>query len=403
MTKIALLTSATGGGGGIAAKRVYNALMQVKDNGDQIDLLDMKSLGGPIPTDVAPHSGGSNKIFSDTHYTVEFPGYVRSEVVDRLCRYDALNIHWCSYLLTLSEIHAIACAGKKIVFTCHDFYYFLGGCHYPHACNSWQSGCTSCPQVDTNRFPDYSPRDNLEFKKNIFSMPNVVLTVPSNYLAYMASSIMPYAFNHPKVIRNPLDGKLFYRSKETSVKKKPKAIQILLIADSAKERRKALPHGLKAVDIATKELNPKGIKIELMIVGGDFKYLEEPASSLQCSVKMLGKLQQEELAQTYRNVDIIFSPSLEDNWPNILVEAYACGALAVVGPGHGCEEFVNTYECGLVSETYRLKDFAEAICKLIELINHDEMFGHNGTAYNNFAEDHDPQLIGMKYLRALSS
>ena len=126
MTKIALLTSATGGGAGIAAQRVFNALKRVEDNDDQIDLLDMNSLGGPIPTDVASHSGGSNKIFSDTHYTVEFPGYVRSELIDRLCQYDALNIHWCSYMLTLSEIKAIACAGKKIVFTCHDFYYFLG-------------------------------------------------------------------------------------------------------------------------------------------------------------------------------------------------------------------------------------------------------------------------------------
>lgn len=401
MTRIAVLTSATGGGGGIAAVRVYNSIVGAKGNNDTVDLLSSKDFGGPVPSDVAFHSGGSNKIFSDTHYTVEFPGYVRSEVVEQLLIYDAINIHWCSYLITLSEIKEILKAGKKVVFTCHDFYYFLGGCHYPHTCTSWQTSCITCPQLDTIRFPDYSPRDNLEFKKQIFAYPNAQLTAPSNYLTRMAAAILPDAANQPLTIRNPLDSSIFFKSDQHAQSFDDNQIKILMVADSTCERRKAFPLGIKAVVHAATKLAIEGIGVELTLVGGSADYLENEVTAMPTPVKILGKLKPIELAAVYRSVDIVFTPSLEDNWPNILVEAYACGAQFVVGPGHGCEEFVKLYDCGEVSESYDPADFAQLLITLGKT-RYAKGKSSNADQYAKFQAEHSPDSVGKVYLGLLS-
>jgi glycosyltransferase involved in cell wall biosynthesis len=402
MSRIAVLTSATAGGGGIAAVRVFNSIVIVKSEDDTVDILNIESLGGPVPEDVAYHSGGSNKVFSDTHYTVEFPGYVRSEIVERLIGYDAINIHWCSYLLTLAEIKEVLDSGKTVVFTCHDFYYFLGGCHYPHTCTSWQSGCVTCPQLNTERFPDYSPRDNLEFKRRLFSYKNAWLVSPSNYLTGMATAILFDAANQPLTIRNPLDSKIFFKHSQPISRDKDKLIRILMVADSARERRKAFPLGIQAVMNAAIELAGQSIQLELWIVGGNADYLAEGLARFPTPVKLLGKLTPEDLANVYRSVDIVFSPSLEDNWPNILVEAYACGARFIVGPGHGCEEFVKLYDCGMISASYNINDFTEVIIDLStslstsrELVSPDR--------FQIFRADHNAFGIGRKYLQLLGN
>jgi glycosyltransferase involved in cell wall biosynthesis len=402
MARIALLTSATAGGGGIAAKRVYSSLLHVKTREDHIDLLDMTALGGPIPADIAPHCGGSNKSFSDTHYTVEYPGYVRSDIVDRLTQYDAINIHWCSYLLSLSEVYQISLARKNVVFTCHDFYYFLGGCHYPHTCTSWQSGCLRCPQVDRQRYPNYSPMHNLQIKRQIFSLPNVWLTAPSNYLASMATVLLPNAANHPRTIRNPLDGSVFFRSRVCQKASDDRKVRILLVADSAIEKRKAFPLGVSAVAIASEILFALGIMVETYIVGGESGYLREAVSGMDTCMQFLGRLQAEELAEVYRKIDIVFSPSLEDNWPNILVEAFACGANFVVGPGHGCEEFVSLYKCGEIADSYEVRALAQAL--VTGCIRKCESgVGYSFQEFKQFAADHDPLNVGSEYMAILKS
>jgi len=84
MARFAILTSATGGGAGIAAKRVYTAIQESLSSEHTIKLIDMPALGEAVFSDVANHNGGSNKQFSDTHYTVEYPGYARSFIVSYL-------------------------------------------------------------------------------------------------------------------------------------------------------------------------------------------------------------------------------------------------------------------------------------------------------------------------------
>ena len=71
------------------------------------------------------------------------------------------------------------------------------------------------------------------------------------------------------------------------------------------------------------------------------------------------------ITAVYRGADILLTASSEDNWPNILVEAGVYGGIPVVGPGHGCAEFVEAFGYGEIAADYTADAFADAIGRAI--------------------------------------
>lgn len=395
MKKYAVLTAATGGGGGIAAKRVFSAIKRKITDHESIELIDTKSLGGALPYDVAPHQGGSNKIFSDTHYTVEFPGFAREEAICRLAQFDVLNVHWCSYLLTITELTRLAGQGIRIVFTCHDFYYFFGGCHYPHTCTRWLNGCVVCPQIDRFTFPDYDSFQNKQLKSNLLSHPNVFVTAPSQHVVSRAEKCCPSLIGKTRVIRNPISGDTAFNRKDRSSRENNK-IKLLIIADSAFERRKAFSLACESVLVAAPMLRPLDVSIHVSFVGHGADSFQSILASRGVESVNYGKLGVTEIAAVYKSVDAILTTSLEDNWPNILVEGLACGTLAICGPGHGCEEFITSYNCGIVADSYSPHAFAVAITVLSDRLMDSKFI--QTVDYEKFRHDHDESNVAKTFL-----
>jgi glycosyltransferase involved in cell wall biosynthesis len=397
MARIAILTSATGGGAGIAAKRVFNAIQATLGPEHTIELIDMETLGEAVFADVASHSGGSNKLFSDTHYTVEYPGYVRSFIVTYLRSFDVLNIHWCSYLITLTEVQLLVELGVKIVFTCHDFYYLFGGCHYPHTCTRWLTGCLSCPQLDVERFPSYSPTHNLKIKQQIFASPNVSLTAPSAHIVNVARQASIVAASKSYVIRNPVDTNSFHlQASRPAGLLEPGKFKVLLIADSSHERRKGFSIALEALNQLPRLLGDT--ELEVVFVGHGSQESAESLERNGIKAYAHGHLKDpSQIARVYQSIDSVLSASLEDNWPNILVEAYACGALAIVGPGHGCAEFVTRYGSGTVSDSYMSTDFARAAAYLFNEMSQGHC-SYQTTERAKFSYDHSSNQIANSFL-----
>ena len=181
MPKICILSSASGGGGGIAAKRVFEAIESVHT--DKVDFLTMQELGS-INQSISPQLSGSNNIKYNTHFTIEYSDYeIRSDLIDKLSIYDVINIHWCSYLISVNEIYYLASIGKKIVITMHDFYYALDGSHYPYTSQKYQTECFGrSDQLDYNKFPYYSPHLNFLAKRRLLRKSNVKIVAPSQFL-----------------------------------------------------------------------------------------------------------------------------------------------------------------------------------------------------------------------------
>jgi glycosyltransferase involved in cell wall biosynthesis len=201
------------------------------------------------------------------------------------------------------------------------------------------------------------------------------------------------------VIRNPISANSEFSHTGRHSKEHNK-IKLLVIADSAHERRKAFSLACESILAAYQLLKPSGISIHVSFVGQGADGFQSILTSRGIECTNYGKLETKEIASVYKNTDAVFTPSLEDNWPNILVEGLACGTLAICGPGHGCEEFVVRYNSGIVSDAYTPDSFAIAIQKLYASYLHLE--SSETVNYKQFYSDHNEKSVASHYLSVFS-
>lgn len=386
--RIAILSSAGGGGGGIAAQRMADAI----DAGGwhQSEFIDINSLGEALPQSVSPQRSLTNNTISDTHFTVEYPGFQRGWIIELLSNYDFINIHWASYLVSISEILELAQKGKPILFMLHDFYYTTGGCHYPATCDKFGFGCHDCPQLDTSQCSPRVIQENYKLKKRIFSLPNVHIAAPSAFLrdATVESGIISAERAH--VLRNA-----YVPTKAFDVKK-PFTRRILLIADSLNERRKHMQFALKVLAA----LHEAGEEFVVDVVGTAAPELLEYLMQHGVNHTFHGRItEHSRLVDIMSETDILLSASLEDNWPNILVEAGSYGVMPVVGPGHGCEEFVKIFGFGEIASSYQVPSFVNAMIKALAHQSTEK----RAKAVNAIRQMHHPNKIARNLSEILDT
>lgn len=356
--RIAVLSSAGGGGAGIAARRMADALSA--DGSMQADFIDIATLGETVPQSVSPHGSFSNHAISDTHFTVEYSGYQRGWLVDMLnANYDLVNVHWASYLISIGELLALALRSKPLLFMMHDFYYSTGGCHYPATCTQLRSGCLSCPQVDTKHCPRSVIAENYQLKQKLFSLSNVHMAAPSAFLRdeVIKSGLVPRERAH--VLRNA------YVPTAEFNPARPFNNRILLIADSLREGRKNMCFALEVLAML-RSLRPQSPDFMVDVVGVAAPEMTAYLVATDVGHVFHGRItDHQKLGAVMQKSGVLLSASLEDNWPNVLVEAGSYGCVPVVGPGHGCEEFVHRYGFGAVAEDYTVKAFVAALLEVL--------------------------------------
>ena len=99
--------------------------------------------------------------------------------------------------------------------------------------------------------------------------------------------------------------------------------------------------------------------IELVVVGGEAEHIRHqvpfgifPISYVRDPQKMV---------QLYNAVDLYVTPSLQDNLPNTIMEAMACGTPCVGFKVGGIPEMIDHKENGYVATCQDAKDFAAGI------------------------------------------
>lgn len=392
--KVAVLSSASAGGAGIAAFRAFQALADQPDL--DVDFLDIE-LCGQVDTVVSPTDSASNREITNTHFTTDYASDTRDWIIALLGDYDVINIQWASYLISLSEILALARLKKKILFTLHDFHYITGGCHYPAGCLGFLDNCIGCPQVDERVFSQKAVIATNKLKREIFSFSNVHLAAPSAFIVNQAvrSGIVPEARAH--VLRNsysPLSPHL------TRPRGSPPAM--LLIADSFDEKRKGLTLAVETLKLVGQQYQGDAGRLQLHLVGGLDEEVVSRLDGIDIDVECHGHISDHGiLVDIYNRCEFVLSCSYEDNWPNILVEAACYGCVPIVGKWHGCEEFVDAQKVGHKADQYSPVRFAEVI---LRALNHEPMSEQAVSSYVcAVREEHAPGKVAARYRSAFDS
>lgn len=277
---------------------------------------------------------------------------------------DVVNLHWVSH--GYLPIETIAKLNKPIVWTLHDMWAFTGGCHYAQECDRYNNSCGACPQLGSQKNEDLS-RWVWQRKAKAWKNLNLTIVTPSRWLAKCASSSSLFKDLRVEVIPYGLDLQNYKPMPRQVVRELlnlPQDKQLILFGamypDS--DRRK----GFHFLQQALQNLSSTQWhnQVELVIFGAS-----RPKEQIELGLNAhyLGRLNDDiSLAAVYAAADVFVAPSLEDNLPNTVMEAIACGTPSVAFNIGGMPDMIEHQHNGYLAQPFESEDLARGIVWVLE-------------------------------------
>ncbi len=383
------------GGAGGAAHRLHEGLASI----DVPSFLYVAQSGAPSPgVAVIPASGtatltcdeaagtlthsGWTKLFADSRARLAaYPGrpqgceiFTESATQARISDIagmdaaDIIQLHWIAGTVDVCrDVEFLR--GRPIVWTLHDLNPFTGGCHYAEGCLGFERYCGRCPQLGSSEENDYS-REQWLRKKAAYRELDITVVCPSRWLAELArrSTLFRKAAVHvipngaPTDVFKPLNRAAIRRALEIP----EGTFTVLFGADYLKTRRKGYAELAAALELL-RDASPEA---PLVLTFGNADNAD--LGKLPVRRLHLGTLHDPtQVAMAYNAADCLALPSLEDNLPNMALEALACGLPVAGFATGGIPDMVTDGETGRLAPTGDCRELAACIAWLRDLPEKD--------------------------------
>lgn len=314
---------------------------------------------------------------------------------------DIIHLHWVNFgFLSIESLQKLFSVGKPIVWTLHDMWAFTGGCHHSGNCEHYQLQCGNCePYVRTPSANDLSAKVWRE-KAQAFSKINASTTQIigcSQWLANRARKSSLFKNLAIDAIPNPLDINIFKPTNKTEARAKlnlPTDKKLILFA-AAKVTViwKGFSYFQEALKILHAQIsNPESI--ELVILGESD---EELNKTLPFKTHALGRIADvEKIALIYSAADVFTIPSIQENLPNTIMEAMACGTSAVGFKVGGIPEMIEHQQTGFLASYKSAESLAEGI-QWVLFEADAETLANN--ARKKVLDNYSQEVVKDRYLR----
>ncbi|MEA5573378.1 glycosyltransferase family 4 protein [Calothrix sp. UHCC 0171] len=278
---------------------------------------------------------------------------------------DIINLHWiCGYI----QIESIPRWNKPLVWTLHDMWTFTGGCQYSHNCDRYIKSCGACPQLHSDREKDIS-RWIWERKAKAWHNLDITIVTPSQWLANCTRTSSLFSQASIKVIPNGIDIQRYKPLSRTFAREclnLPQDKQLVLVgANSLYLQRKGADYLHKALEsLQTRYTN----KIELIVFGTLPSEIQRKFKlDLGFPIHYIGNLKDDiSLALIYAASDVFIAPYIEDNLPNTIIEALACGTPCVAFAIGGIPEIIEHQKNGFLAQPLDAEELAVGIIWVLE-------------------------------------
>ena len=406
-------TSEKTGGAAIAANRLFKALnrngvdatMLVRDKNSSDE--KVFALGTTLRTKLhflferlAIYI--SNKFDKEKLFRVSFAN--TGTDITRLKEFkeaDIIHLHWINQgMLSLKEIDRIVKSGKPVVWTMHDMWIFTGICHYNEECTKFMENCGKCPFLHSKCDNDISNRLQKR-KKDICNNSNISFVTCSKWLKDIAckSSIL----KSEKVIDipNTIDTAIFKEKDKKIMREKynlPTNKRLLLFSSAnISEKRKGFSYLIEACNILSKEHPELCKELGVIILGKE----SESSHAIPFPTYAMSYIREEnELSDIYNAADIFITPSLQDNLPNTIMEALACGLPCVGFNVGGIPEMIEHKVNGYVSEYKSATDLAKGIHWTLQEAAYDNL---RKAAVEKVEKCYSEQTVTERYIQIYNS
>lgn len=272
---------------------------------------------------------------------------------------DVIHLHWVNQgFLSLSGLGRLLATGKPVVWTLHDLWPATAICHYPGGCERYHTGCARCPMLSRGAWPDLAAI--VARRKKALRLGRIAFVGCSRWIADEARKSAWIGGARISSIPNPIDISLFRPVDRQAARERfglPKDKRLLLFAAAKlSDTRKGASFLIEACGRLKERFSGQ---MEVVLMGSA---AGELAERLPFPAHALGYLSDPEaMVAAYAGADLFVIPSLEDNLPNTIMEAMACGTPCVGFATGGIPEMIDHRVNGYVARCRDAVDLAEGI------------------------------------------
>lgn len=281
--------------------------------------------------------------------------------------FDVVNLHWLgTEMLSIDEIGSIC---QPAVWTMHDMWPFCGAEHYDDLDHPgrYLKGYTAASRPASYQGPDIDA-SVWRHKQKAWAGKRFHLVSPSQWLASCARQSSLFGNQHCTVIPNCVDTDIFKpidrRIARQILNLDPEKRYILFGAmASTSDRRKGF-HLLQPALKHLAQLENIRNSTELLIFGASAPAQPE---DLGLPTHYMGHLHDDvSLAILYAAADLFAAPSMQDNLPNTLVEALACGTPCVAFALGGMTDLIKNGVTGNLANPFQVSSFSDGMASILQ-------------------------------------
>jgi glycosyltransferase involved in cell wall biosynthesis len=305
---------------------------------------------------------------------------------------DVIHLHWVNFgFLSLHSLEKLFALGKPVVWTMHDMSTFTGGCHYSRDCDRYLNHCHHCPYLRKPAAHDLAFRV-FERKKQLFKNAPLTLVSPSKWLAGLAQKAATTQHLNTFSIPNLIDNQYFQPNNKREAKQNLSLNSakkwILFAGVNTQDPRKGFVYFKEAINLLKNKADEWGV-----VVFG--KSGPAVLAELDLEVKALGSIPSHEVVSIYQAADVMVVPSLEDNYPNTIIEAMACGTPVVGFDTGGIPEQILHLETGYVAQLQSAEDLAKGIQFVLQNPDYEQLSNRN---HQLIAQRNAPNVVVNQFL-----
>ncbi|MEN8157835.1 MAG: glycosyltransferase family 4 protein [Bacteroidota bacterium] len=275
---------------------------------------------------------------------------------------DIIHLHWINAaFLSVRSLKKLFNSGKPVVWTFHDMWAFTGGCHYALECDHYTRECGQCPYLKKPGKGDLSHRI-WKRKEKLFRDNKVTVITPSKWLNECASSSSLLRHCEFHTIRYSMDQTLFKPAEREMACRNlgldPEKKYILFGAAAVRSMLKGFDFFLEAIRILHKALDPEA-GVEILLFG---KTSGDEDRLFPMNTRNISYINSPEtIAELYSAAHLFVIPSLQDNFPNTILESMLCGTPVVGFRSGGIPEMIDHKVTGYLAEHKSSTDLAEGM------------------------------------------
>jgi glycosyltransferase involved in cell wall biosynthesis len=315
---------------------------------------------------------------------------------------DVIHLSWINQsMLSLSDIGKIIRSGKPVVWTMHDLWPASAICHYAGGCRKFTVGCANCPLLPFGGGKNDIAAKVWKRKKHIYRQSNIWFVACSRWLEKQAKQSALLEGMELTSIPNPIDTNVFRPSDKLKAKESlglptDKKV-ILFVAQKVTDTRKGAAYLVEALQKLVSCGSSLAEQCAVALLGGSS---DELAQLIPMPVFPLGYVSGDrELARVYNAADVFVLPSMQDNLPNTLMEALACGVPCVGFSVGGIPEMIDHRRNGYVAREADADDLADGLQWVLQEADAEEL---KRSATAKVAKNYSQTSVAMRYIDVYS-